>query len=171
MTDLYTFLERKTSKKVADMVNAELNLYSASRVWVNLTTGTELSNYDYFKRIIKKVLDSCSKNALKDDDSVANKIIDSVKSKQDFKYININFYDYDDSLAIDVSSNINGSYKDYSKFGILAFSKSKQKYYRTSSVAYGFKPSIKKYYSADLVKTEKAIKDEIIGALINGVRN
>ena len=106
MTNLYEYVENKTNKKVAAIIDSQLDLDdNAGRVWINPVTGAVLSNFDYFKMVIKEALNGCSK---KDDISVADKIINYFKSENDFKYIDFDFNDnLDGTYIVEIATNIN----------------------------------------------------------------
>lgn len=165
MITAYNYLEEKTSKKVATIVNSQINLGdNAERVWVNPLTGVELSNYDYSKTIIKEALDGCIK---KDDTSVADKIVNFFETEHDFKYIDFDFNDNGDkTYTINISTNLDG-YKEY-RYGSLEWDDDQKLYVLWTGTSYSGKGSNLEnssdegisYYDS-LQETQDAIKDEI----------
>lgn len=174
MNKLYEYIENKTNKKVAAIIDSQLDLDDdAGRVWINPNTGAVLSNFDYFKLVIKEALDSCSKNNIKNDSDVANKIVNYFESEEDFKYIDFDFDDNQDgTYTISIATNL-GGYKEYS-FGVLEWDESQKLYILWTGASYsGTGSGLEKnsdedisYYES-LQETEDAIKDEIIDGLIN----
>lgn len=174
MTDIYKYIENKTSEKTAVIVDSQLNLDdNADRVWINPLTGAELSNYDYFKMIINETLDDCNESNLKDDISVADKIVKYFESEQDFKYIEFAFNDNSDgTYTITVTTNLSG-YREYD-FGLLDWDKMQNVYVLWTGASYSSEESgLAKnsdegisYYD-NLQETEDTIKDEIIDGLVD----
>ena len=174
MTDKYKYIENATSEKTAVVVDSQLNLDdNADRVWVNPLTGVELLNYDYFKMIIKEALDVCNKSNLKDDISVADKIVKYFESEQDFKYIEFAFDDNsDETYTVTVATNLS-EYREYD-FGLLDWDEAQNVYALWTGASYSSKESgLAKnsdegvsYYD-NLQETEDAIKDEIVDSLVN----
>lgn len=174
MTDIYKYIENKTSEKTAAAVGSQLNLDdSANRVWVNPLTGVELSNYDYYKMIINEALANCNESNLKDDISVADKIVKYFESEQDFKYIEFAFDDNsDETYTVTVATNLSG-YREYD-FGLLEWDEMQNVYVLWTGTSYSSEESgLAKnsdegvsYYD-NLQETEDTIKDEIIDGLVN----
>ena len=174
MTDIYKYIEHETSEKTAVVVDSQLNLDdNADRVWVNPLTGAELSNYDYFKMIIKEALADCNKSHLKDDISVADKIVKYFESEQDFKYIEFIFDDNSDkTYTVTVATNLSG-YREYD-FGLLDWDEAQNVYVLWTGASYSSEESgLAKnsdegvgYYD-NLQETEDTIKDEIVDSLVN----
>ena len=174
MTDIYKYIENKTSEKTAVVVDSQLNLDdNAARVWVNPLTGVELSNYEYYKMIIKEALDDCNKSNLKDDISTADKIVKYFESEQDFKYIEFIFDDNSDgTYTVTVATNLS-EYREYD-FGLLDWDEMQNVYVLWTGASYSSEGSgLAKnsdegvsYYD-NLQETEDAIKDEIIDSLVN----
>ena len=174
MTDIYKYIENETSEKTAVIVGSQLNLDdNAERVWVNPLTGVELSNYDYFKMIIKEALADCNKNNLKDSISVADKIVKYFESEQDFKYIEFTFDDNSDgTYTVTVATNLS-EYREYD-FGLLDWDEAQNVYVLWTGASYSSEGSgLEKnsdegvsYYD-NLQETEDAIKDEIVDSLVN----
>ena len=174
MTDIYKYIENKTSKKTAVVVDSQLNLDdNVNRVWVNPLTGAELSNYDYFKMIIKEALDDCNKSNLKDDISIADKIVKYFESEQDFKYIEFTFDDNSDgTYTVTVATNLS-EYREYD-FGLIDWDEAQNIYVLWTGASYSGEGSgLEKnsdegvsYYD-NLQETEDAIKDEIVDSLVD----
>ena len=174
MTDIYKYIENETSEKTAVIVDSQLNLDdNANRVRVNPLTGAELSNYDYFKMIIKEVLADCNKSNLKDSISIADKIVKYFESDQDFKYIEFAFDDNSDkTYTVTVATNL-GGYREYD-FGLLDWDETQNIYVLWTGASYSSEGSeLAKnsdegvsYYD-NLQETEYAIKDEIVDSLVN----
>ena len=174
MTDIYKYIENATSEKTAVVVDSQLNLDdNAARVWVNPLTGAELSNYDYFKMIIKEALADCNKSNLKDSISIADKIVKYFESDQDFKYIEFTFDDNsDETYTVTVTTNLSGSC-EYD-FGLIDWDEVQNVYVLWTGASYSSEESgLAKnsdegvsYYD-NLQETEDAIKDEITDSLIN----
>ena len=174
MTDIYKYIVYETSEKTAAIVDSQLNLDdNVNRVWVNPLTGVELSNYDYFKMIIKEALADCNKSNLKDDISVADKIVKYFESEQDFKYIEFTFDDNSDgTYTVTVATNLS-EYREYD-FGLLDWDEAQNVYVLWTGASYSSEESgLAKnsdegvsYYD-NLQETEDAIKDEIADSLVN----
>lgn len=175
MSKLYEYLENKTSKKVAAIIDSQLDLDdNAGRVWINPTTGAELSNYDYFKMTIKEALDGCSK---KDDISVADNIINYFESEDGFYFIDFDFDDQQDgTYTVNISTNL-GGYKEYC-FGSLEWDDEQKVCVLWTGTSYSGTGSGLENTSDDgvsyfesLAETKQAIQDEITDSLINSARN
>lgn len=174
MTDIYKYIENKTSEKTAVVVDSQLNLDdNADRVWVNPLTGVELSNYDYFKMIINEALANCNESNLKDDISVADKIVKYFESERDFKYIEFTFDDNsDETSTVTVATNLSG-YREHD-FGLIDWDETQNVYVLWTGTSYSSEESgLAKnsdegvsYYD-NLQETEDAIKDEIVDSLVN----
>ena len=174
MTDIYKYIENATSEKTAVVVDSQLNLDdNAARVWVNPLTGAELSNYDYFKMIIKEALADCNKSNLKDSISIADKIVKYFESDQDFKYIEFTFDDNsDETYTVTVTTNLSGSC-EYD-FGLIDWDEVQNVYVLWTGASYSSEESgLAKnsdegvsYYD-NLQETEDAIKNEIVDSLVN----
>ena len=174
MTDIYKYIENKTSEKTAVVVDSQRNLDdNADRVWVNPLTGAEFSNYDYFKMIIKEALDDCNKSNLKDDIRIADKIVKYFESEQDFKYIEFTFDDNSDgTYTVTVATNLS-EYREYD-FGLLDWDEMQNIYVLWTGASYSGEGSgLEKnsdegvsYYD-NLQETKDAIKDEIVDSLVN----
>lgn len=174
MTNLYEYIENKTNKRVAAMIDSQLDLDdNAGRVWINPTTGAVLSNFDYFKMVIKEALNGCSK---KDYISVADKIINCFKSENDFKYIDFDFNDnLDGTYTVEIDTNLSG-YKEY-RYGYLEWDNEQKLYVLWTGASYSDVDSgLEKAsdegvsYFNSLVETKQAIQDEIENSLINETR-
>ena len=174
MTDIYKYIENKTSEKTAAVVDSQLSLDdNADRVWINPLTGAELSNYDYFKMIINEALADCNESNLKDNISVADKIVKYFESEQDFKYIEFTFDDNSDkTYTVTVATNLS-EYREYD-FGVLDWDETQNVYALWTGASYSSEESgLAKnsdegvsYYD-NLQETEDAIKNEIVDDLVN----
>ena len=108
--NIYTYLKNETSEKVLEVVSSQMDLDDhAERTWFNPSTGAVLSNYDYIRMIVKKVLVSSSKATLKDDIQVANKIVEYFNTQKEFKYVDFTFDDnLDDTYTVRITTNFSG---------------------------------------------------------------
>ena len=171
MSKLYKYLEKKTNKKVAAIIDSQLNLDdNAGRVWINPNTGAELSNYDYFKMVIKEALDGCSK---KEGISVADKIVKYFESEDGFKYVDFDFDDnLDGTYTVNISTNLHG-YKEY-RYGSLEWDDDQKLYVLWTGASFSGEGSGLENtsdegvsYFDSLAETKQAIQDEIADSLIN----
>lgn len=172
--NMHTYLKNETSEKVPEVVSSQMDLDDhAARTWFNPSTGAVLSNYDYIRMIVKKVLASSRKATLKDDIQVANKIVEYFNTQKEFNYIDFTFDDnLDDTYTVRITTNFSG-FREY-VLGVLEWDERQEVYVLWTGTSYSDSDSglqnssdIGVSYYDSLQETKDDIKDEIINDFIN----